>query len=184
MLAVLSATQTGLVPAVATVLPHTRQQCCQAPSLRNLAEPLAEADAAFKVALRQHGRQQVGNVRCQAPQTAPGHAGVLTVTGWLPSPCEEPQTPASPRPTPLASPTPLEPGADEVITQLVHHTRSRLTLKGRPPLRLAGLEMYERLQNVARCSRDLLAQRSEPRLAQVYQGLQAALTPFAETLRE
>jgi hypothetical protein len=56
-----------------------------------------------------------------------------------------------------------------------------LTLKGRPPFRLAGLETYERLQNVARCSLDLLAQRYEPRRAQLYQGLQAALSPFAET---
>ena len=47
MLAVLSATHTGLVPAVATVFPDSRSQCCQAHSLRNLAEPLAEADAAF-----------------------------------------------------------------------------------------------------------------------------------------
>jgi len=34
----------------------------------------------------------------------------------------------------------LEPEADEVITQLFHHTRYLLTLKGRPPFRLAGLE--------------------------------------------
>jgi hypothetical protein len=53
------------------------------------------------------------------------------------------------------------------------------TLKGRPPFRLAGIETSERLQNVARCSLDLLAQRYEPRLAQWYQGLQAALSPFA-----
>lgn len=30
MLAVLSDKQTGLVPAVATVLPQSRHQCCQA----------------------------------------------------------------------------------------------------------------------------------------------------------
>ena len=33
--------------------------------------------------------------------------------------------------------------------QLFRHTRYLLTLKGRPPFRLAGLETYERLQNVA-----------------------------------
>src|SRR5713101_7425930 len=48
ILAVLSDKQTGLVPAVATVLPPSRSQFCQAHYLRNLAEPLAEADAAFK----------------------------------------------------------------------------------------------------------------------------------------
>jgi hypothetical protein len=184
ILAVLSDKQTGLVPAVAAVLPNIRHQFCQAHYLRNLAEPLAEADAAFKMALRQHVRQQVGDVMRQEPQTAPGHAGVLTVTGLLPSPVEKPTAPASPSPTPLVSPTVLEPEADEVITQLFHHTRYLLKLKGRPPFRLAGLETYARLQNVARFSLELLAKRYEPRLAQFYQGLQAALSPFAETSQE
>jgi hypothetical protein len=66
----------------------------------------------------------------------------------------------------------------------LRHTRYLLTLKGRPPFRLAGIETYERLQNVARCSLDLLAQRYEPRLARLYQGLQAALSPWAETAQE
>jgi mutator family transposase len=184
ILAVLSDKQTGLVPAVAAVLPNIRHQFCQAHYLRNLAEPLAEADAAFKMALRQHVRQQVGDVLRQEPQTAPGHVGVLTVTGLLPSPVEKPTAPASHSPTPLVSPTVLEPEADEVITQLFHHTRYLLTLKGRPPFRLAGLETYARLQNVARFSLELLAKRYEPRLAQFYQGLQAALSPFAETSQE
>jgi len=184
ILAVLSDKQTGLVPAVAAVLPNIRHQFCQAHYLRNLAEPLAEADAAFKMALRQHVRQQVGDVLRQEPQTAPGHVGVLTVTGLLPSPVEKPTAPASHSPTPLVSPTVLDPEADEVITQLFHHTRYLLTLKGRPPFRLAGLETYARLQNVARFSLELLAKRYEPRLAQFYQGLQAALSPFAETSQE
>src|SRR5256712_1043957 len=77
ILAVLSDKQTGLVPAVATVLPHSRYQFCQAHYLRNLAEPLAEADAAFKGELRQTVRQQVGDLIRQEPCTAPGQAGVL-----------------------------------------------------------------------------------------------------------
>src|SRR2546426_3068507 len=103
ILAVLSDKQTGLVPAVAAVLPHTRHQCCQAHYLRNLAEPLAEADAAFKIALRQSVRQQVGDLIRQDARTESGHAGVLTVTGLLPSPLEEPKTPASPSSTPSGS---------------------------------------------------------------------------------
>ena len=71
--------------------------------------------------------------------------------------------------------------AEQVITQLLCHTRYLLTLKGRPPFRLAGMETYERLQNVAQCSLDLLAERYDPRLAKLYQGLQAALAPFAQT---
>ena len=180
ILAVLSDKQTGLVPAVATVLPHRRHQWCQVHYLRNLAEPLAEADAAFKGELRQQVRQQVGALIRQEPRTAPGQAGVLTVTGLLPSPLEAPKSPASQGPTPTVSPTALTPAAEEVIAQLLHHTRSLLTLKGRPPFRLAGMETYERLQQVARCSLDLLATGYEPRLAQLYQGLQSALPPLAQ----
>src|SRR6266571_9561850 len=99
ILAVPSAKQTGLIPAVATVLPHSRYQLCQAHYLRNLAEPLAEADTAFKGELRKAVREQVGAVLRQEARTAPGHAGVLTVTGLLPSPLEKPTAHASPRPT-------------------------------------------------------------------------------------
>jgi hypothetical protein len=181
ILAVLSDKQTGLVPAVATVFPHRHHQLCQAHSLRNLAEPLAEADAAFKGELRQRVRQHVGFLIRQEPRTEPGHAGVLTVTGLLPSPLTEPQAPVSHTPPPRGSPLAPEPDADEVVAQLFRHTRSLLTLKGRPPFRLAGIETYERLDNGARCSLELLAQRYEPRLVQLYQGLQAALAPFAQT---
>jgi len=184
ILAVLSDKQTGLVPAVATVLPHSRYQFCQAHYLRNLAAPLAEADAAFKGALRQTVRQQVGDLIRQEPCTAPGQAGVLTVTGLLPSPLEKPTAPAAQSPTPRDTRTAPEPNADAVLTQLFRHTRYLLTLKGRPPFRLAGIETYERLQNVARLSLDLLATRYEARLAQLYQGLQSALSPFAQTDQE
>jgi hypothetical protein len=180
ILAVLSDKQTGLVPAVATILPNSRHQFCQVHYLRNLAEPLAAADAAFKGELRKTVRQQVGDVIRQGPRRPPGQAGVLTVTGLLPSPLEAPMAPAGHSPAPSASPTASAPEADKVITQLLHHTRYVLTLKGRPPFRLAGMETYERLHSVACVSLDLLATRYEPRLAQLYQGLQSALSPFAE----
>jgi hypothetical protein len=181
ILAVLSDKQKGLVPAVATVLPHSRHQFCQAHYLRNLAAPLAEADAVFKMALRQSVRQQVGDVLRQDAQTEPGQASVLTVTGLLPSPLEKSTAPASLSPPPRATLTGPESKAEEVITHLLRHTRYLLTLKGRPPLRLAGLETYERLQHVAQCSLELLAERYDLRLAQLYQGLQEALAPFAQT---
>ena len=184
ILAVLSDKQTGLMPAVTKVLPKSRYQFCQAHYMRNLAEPLAEADSAFKVDLRKAVRQQVGDLIRQEPRTAPGQTGVLTVTGLLPSRLEKPTAPASQSPTPRdARPAP-EPKADEVLTQLFRHTRYLLTLKGRPPFRLAGMETYERLQHVARLSLDLLATRYESRLAQLYQGLQSALSPFAQTYQE
>src|SRR5881296_4553038 len=115
ILAVLSDKQTGLVPAVATVLPNSRYQFCQAHYLRNLAEPLAEADAAFKMELRQTVRQHIGDVLRHESRTAPGHSGVLTVTGLLPSPLEKPTAPASPRPTPRGTLTAPESEAEEVI---------------------------------------------------------------------
>jgi len=181
ILAVLSDKQTGLVPAVATILPHSRHQFCQAHYLRNLAEPLAAADAAFKGELRKTVREHVGDLLRQEPRRLPSHAGVLTVTGLLPSPVEEPTAAPCHRPAPSAAPTGSHPIADQVITQLVYHTRYLLTLKGRPPFRLAGMETYERLANVASLSLDLLATRYDARLAQLYQGLQAVLSPFAET---
>jgi hypothetical protein len=184
ILAVLSDKQTGLVPAVATVLPNSRYQFCQAHYLRNLAEPLTEVDSAFKMELRKTVRKHVGDLLRQEPRTAPSHAGVLTVTGLLPSPLEKPTAPAAPC-SPLRDTLPVpEAEADEVITQLVRHTRYLLTLKGRPPFRLAGIETCERLQNVASLSLDLLATRYESRLAQLYQGLQVALAPFAQISQE
>ena len=59
-----------------------------------------------------------------------------------------------------------------------------LTLKGRPPFNLAGLETYERLHRVAQASFDLLRHRLDWRLVIFYQGLQAALAPFAPRYRD
>jgi hypothetical protein len=126
------------------------------------------------MALRQSVRQQVGDVLRQDSRTAPDQAGVLTVTGLLPSALAKPPEPSSQSPPSRDTRTAPESKADEVIPQLIRHTRSLLTLKGRPPLRLAGLETYERLQNVAQCSLDLRAEHFDPRLAQLYQGLQHA----------
>ena len=184
MLAVLSDKQTGLMPAVTTVLPKSRYQFCQAHYLRNLAEPLAEADAAFKVDLRKAVRQQVGDLIRKEPQATPAPIGVLTVTGLLPSPIGPPPAPLAREaqsPPPSASPAATGPEANEIVTALFRHTRYLLTLKGRPPFRLAGLETYERLDHVARLSLTLVAERYDPRLAQLYQGLQLALSPFTAT---
>ena len=184
ILAVLSDKQTGLVPAVATALPDSRHQFCQAHYLRNLAEPLAAADAAFQGELRKTVRQHVGNLLRQEARKPPDHTGVLTVTGLLPSPVEESTAPSCQSLPPAASPSASDPEADQIITPLVRHMRYLLTLKGRPPFRLAGLETYERLRSVAGVSLDVLATHYEPRLAQLYQGLQTALAPFAETYQD
>lgn len=162
-------------------MPGSRHQLWQAPDLRHLAEPLAAAEAACKEALRHTVRQQVGAWMRQAPPSPPGPAGLWTVTGVLPSPGEEPTAPAGPCPASSAAPPAAAPEAAKVSTQLVCPTRSWRTLKGRAPCRLAGLETYERLSNVASLRLALLAKPYEPRLAQLYQGLQAAFSPCAAT---
>jgi hypothetical protein len=179
MLAVLSDKHTGLVPAVRTVLPTRRPQFCQAPYLHHLAAPLAEAAAAFKVERRQTGRQHVGALIRWEPRTEAGQAGVWTVTGLWPSPLQEPLAAPSPTAQPTVAPASAGPEVDAGVPPRVRPTRSLLPLKGRPPFRLAGTETYERLHRVARCSLALRAQRYEPRRAQLYQGLQAALSSWA-----
>src|SRR5262244_3972605 len=114
ILAVLSDKQTGLVPAVATVLPHSHHQFCQAHYLRNLAEPLAEVDAAFKGELRKTVRAHVGDMIRQEPHTTSAHPGVLTVTGLLPSPLAPPTAPAAPSPTSRGTRTGPATEADEI----------------------------------------------------------------------
>ena len=177
ILAVLSDKQTGLGPALRQVLPPCRHQWCQAHSLRNLAEPLADADATFKGEVRKAVRHEGGELMRQEPRTEPSQAGVLTVTGLLPSALDAPKTPATDSETPQAQ-------ADEIITDLFRHTRYLRTLKGRPPFRLAGLETSERLQNVAGFSLELLSTHYDPRLAQLYQGIKAALSPLAKTYED
>ncbi|MFQ5616576.1 MAG: transposase [Anaerolineales bacterium] len=180
ILAVLSDKQTGLEQAVAEKFPNSRHQLCQAHYLRNLATPLSEADAAFKSQVRKAVRGQVGELIRQAGPRETCETNVLTVTGLL---ADEPDK----RSTSLAGEAGVvSPGqmADEVISHLFTHTRYLLTLKGRPPFNLAGLETYERLHNIADVSLDLLTHRLDPRLVGLYQGLKTALEPFATTYEE
>jgi hypothetical protein len=170
IVAVLSDKQTGLMPAIKKVFPESRYQFCQAHYLRNLAEPLADADAAFKVDLRKAVRQHVGDLIRKDPRSDPAPGGVLTVTGLLPSPVGTPiASDVSESPSALSRTPQSE--ADEVIAQLFRRTRYLLTLKGRPPFRLAGMETYERLDDVARLSLDLLTQRYDPRLVPPVQAI-------------
>jgi hypothetical protein len=74
--------------------------------------------------------------------------------------------------------------ADAVVTQLLRHTRYLLTLKGRPPFRLAGIEAYQRLQGVVALSQELLTHRHDPHLACLSHGLQTALAPLARECHE
>jgi hypothetical protein len=171
------------MPAVRKVFPKSHYQFCQAHYLRNLAEPLADTDSAFKVDLRKAVRQHVGDLIRQEPRPEPDQGGVLTVTGLLPSPIYTPDVAGVSVPQSSLYSTP-EIEADNVITQLFRRTRYLLILKGRPPFRLAGMETYDQLDDVARLSLDLLTKRYDPRLVQLYQGLQSALSPFAQTYQD
>jgi hypothetical protein len=119
----------------------------------------------MKVALRQGVRETIGEV-IRAEKVENG--GVLTVTGILPSPA--PQAPIS-----SDLPQAREQEDERIRQDLKRSIRYLLTLKGRPPFRLAGLEMFERLSQVQDCLEQLLALHPDPGLDQLRQGLQIAL---------
>jgi len=161
---ILSDKQRGLVPAVGVVFPQVKYGFCQVHYLGNAAEPVAEADEAMKVALRQEVRTELGDLIRQEKVES---CGVLTVTGLVPSPAPE-VVPVDPLQT-------REQACETIRQDLQRRIRYLLTLKGRPPLRLAGIEMFERLQEVKDCLDRLTAQHPDPLLTQLQQGLQNAL---------
>ena len=176
--ALMSDKQATLVSAVARVFPRAWHGFCQVHYFKNAAELVADADEAMKKTLRQTVRGDLGTVlRPKSPE----NTGVLTVTGLVPSPVIVP---------PAASPTPEEtetrPGQslaststaverEEIVQDVVQRVRYLLTLKGRPPFRLAGVETYERLHAVKRCLDQLIRHDPEPRLVEVRDGLRRAL---------
>ena len=165
--AVLSDKQSGLLPAVAEVFPKTPHAFCQMHYLQNVALPLAEADEALKVRVRQEIRESLGEWIRQEKEEQPG---VLTVTGMLPSLMEE---------HPAASQSATEENfttvRDGIIQDLCRRMRYLLTLKARPPFRLAGLEMVARLTEVQHCLEHLIAHQATPTLLTLYQRLQPIL---------
>jgi len=177
---VLSDKQRGLAPAVPLVFPHAHHGFCQFHYLQNAAEPVAAEDQTMKVALRKHVRSEVGPLLRQEQVEQPG---VLTVTGLIPTPVAGPAEPAAPpagscgaAPAAPVAADPLGPEHEAIVTDLLRRVRYLLTLKGRPPFRLAGVEMYARLTEVQTCVETLLAHRPDSRLAALRQGLATALT--------
>jgi len=164
---IVSDKQRGLVPAVRVVFPQAKYGFCQVHYLKNAAEPIAEADEAMKVTLRQEVRTELGDLIRQEQVES---SGVLTVTGLVPSPVPEP-APVEPIQTP-------EQAGETIRQDLQRRIRYLLTLKGRPPFRLAGIEMFARLTEVKDCLERLTAQHPDPRLSQLHQGLQNALHTF------
>jgi hypothetical protein len=198
--AVMSDKQRGLVPAIGLVFPEAKHGFCQGHYLNNIADPIARADEAMKVSLRKSVRQHVGDL-IRPEQVA--RTGVLTITGLIPSPVSEAMSPK-----PVSDPTSnegrhlepeampeqpsTEPGTEtkaldpvaqeqaEIVTAFKRRVRYLLTLKGRPPFRLAGIEMYARLTEVSDCLAELIAHASDPCLQQLHQGLEQALPLFKD----
>jgi hypothetical protein len=184
ILAILSDKQKGLPEAVASVLPGARHHFCHSHYLKNLVEPLAEADSAFNVQLRQAVRAEVGLLIRAEQVTDTPQPALLTVTGLLPDPpLPDPQAVTS-EPAPVVTPQSDASLAEEVVTHVLRHTRYLLTLKGRPPFRLAGIETYQRLQSVVTLAEELLAHRHDAHLARLHAGLQTALALFATEHQE
>ena len=172
---ILSDKQRGLLPAIATVFPNTPHALCQLHYLQNAAAPVAEADEQMKIALRQGVRTAIGDLVRQKDPEKPVE---LTITGLLPSPLPAPSLPGD---------TPQIRGAQEqeqIVQDVLQRVRYLLTLKGRPPFRLAGQEMFARLHEVGRSLDQLLRHRPEPRLRQVRDGLRQALRAHQPTYRE
>jgi hypothetical protein len=169
VIAVLSDKEAGLLPAVALVFPQAKHGLCQMHYLKNAADPLAAADEAMKRRLRAAVREEVGELIRDEGGESPG---VLTVTGLIPTPSAH-EGPAPP----LAS---IEGEREAVVTDLMRRVRYLLTLKGRPPLRLAGVETADRLREVMDYLEAFIAHVPEPRLLHLRQGLHKALASIAE----
>jgi len=171
--AVLSDKQSALLPAVAEVFPEVPHAFCQVHYLQNVALPLAEADEALKVRIRQGIRESLGEWIRREQEEKPG---VLTVTGLLPSPVE-----AQPRTIPAMTQENIIILRDSLVQDLCRRVRYLLTLKARPPFRLAGLEMVARLTDVEHCLERLIAHHATPALVTLHQALQPILHSIQAT---
>jgi hypothetical protein len=184
--AVMSDKQRGLAPAVGIVFPNAKHAFCQGHYLGNIAEPVAKADEAMKVSLRKRVRTEIGElIRPEQVE----RAGVLTVTGLLPSPLRDEQAVEAVLETTAAEPSTHLEAASEgpnpahqeqaaIETAFKRRVRYLLTLKGRPPFRLAGIEMYERLTEVSTCLGEMMTHAPSACLAQLHQGLELSLMMF------
>lgn len=197
--AVMSDKQRGLVPAIKVVFPNAKHSFCQGHYLGNIAEPVAKADEAMKVSFRKQVRAEIGGLIRPEQVEEPG---VLTVTGLLPTPIKEEEVAELPPETSLDEPWGdtkaeeigtvepeqedtkeeknelVEPEQEEIEVALKRRIRYLLTLKGRPPFRLAGIEMYERLTEVSDNLAEMIAHLATPCLEQLHQGLNHSLAMF------
>jgi len=190
---IISDKQRGLVPAIEKVFPGIPHSYCQAHYLKNVAEEVAKADEEMKVTLRKKVREEVGElIRREETESR----GVLMVTGLIPSPTEsekeDEKFPGRDRDQGRSS---TDRGGtnkageehnkmrEEIVEALLRRVRYLLTLKGRPPFRLAGLEMYEHFTYLSLELESFTAHDAEPRLIKLQHGLKAALQVVADDYR-
>jgi hypothetical protein len=69
---------------------------------------------------------------------------------------------------------------EEIETACKRRVRYLLTLKGRPPFRLAGVEMHERLREVSDCLGEMTVHMPTPCLTQLQQGIEQSLAAHQE----
>lgn len=163
---IMSDKQRGLVPAIKTVFPSTPHAYCQAHYLGNIAEPVADADESMKVSLRKDVRSKIGEI-IRSEHHGETQGRVLTVTGILPSPIDDPK-----RDTP-----PIRNEQEDIVSALIRRARYLLTLKGRPPFSLAGIEMFERerLTELTLVLDEFISHLPDSRLQELQQGICSAL---------
>jgi len=167
--AVVSDKQRALLLAVAAVFSGVPHSFCQFHYLDNAAEPIAAADEQMKIELRQEVRAEIGGLIRHKQAEKPVLA---VVTGMLPSAVPAISTPTAP----LSPETIAEQERERIVQDILARVRYLLTLKGRPPFRLAGIEMFARLQEVVACAQELIEHSPEARLLKLLNGLQIALT--------
>jgi len=167
--AVMSDKQHALLLAVASVFSGVPHGFCQFHYLDNAAEPIAAADEQMKIELRQGVRAEIGGLIRHKQAEKPV---IPVVTGLLPSPVPAISTPT----VPLKPETSAEQERESIVQDLLARVRYLLTLKGRPPFRMAGIEMFARLHEVVECVRELVDHFPEARLLKLLDGLQTALT--------
>jgi hypothetical protein len=107
----------------------------------------------------------------------------LIVTGLVPTPVEKAEKPTKIESL-TAQATLDEQEHEAIVEDLLRRVRYLLTLKGRPPLRLAGVEMFERLTEVEICLDALLDHRLDCRLLKLRRGLHHALTAVQQDYTE
>jgi len=174
---IMSDKQRGLVPAIQTIFPNARHSFCQAHYLKNAAEPVSVADEAMKINLRKTVRKEVGDIIKPEYVENPG---VMTVTGLIPSFPSDENCPDGNSSQTLSDAETQE----EITDTLLRRVRYLLTLKGRPPFRLAGIEMFELLTEISDLLKTLINHIPDERLVKLQIGLSIALSSVAESYKD